>query len=183
MLYLIAQENESLNQTKSSPELIRAIADKIYDEFGKVKYWKKYDTSDELLRTLRERQIKLGVISNFDERLLDIISNLGWMEHFDFIQIPFNSNGFYKPRAEIFNLALERSHASSPAEVLHVGDDYELDYLAAKKAGWASILMKHGFSAKDHSDAQTQELIQRGECLPDLEALLKKLVQLTSNNN
>ena len=95
MLFLIAQENESLNATKSSPELIRAIADEIYDQFGKVKYWKKYDTSDELLQTLKARQSKLGVISNFDERLLDLMASLNWMEHFDFIQIPFNSNGFY----------------------------------------------------------------------------------------
>lgn len=89
-------------------DVIETISNEIFDEFKKPDYWQKYPNCDHVLQRLKQKGLKLGVISNFDERLFDIIKSLGLDIYFDFVCIPSNSDGAYKPQKEIFDIALKK---------------------------------------------------------------------------
>ena len=84
------------------------------------------------LEQLRER-FQLAVISNFDGRLRLILQNLGISKYFAHVFIS-SELGADKPDPEIFRRALKLMHLNAN-EVLHVGDDPERDWKAAKEAG------------------------------------------------
>ena len=145
-------EDRKLKKAKINGEQLLLISDKIFDEFKKDTYWKKFDNCDVLLGNLKKKGYKIGAISNFDERIFLIVKNLGIEKYFDFILIPSNSNGNYKPQKEIFLQALIKCNIDKPKNrILHVGDSLELDYYAAKKCEFNSILIAHDIKIKDFS--------------------------------
>ena len=116
----------------------------IYDEFKKAKYWEKYADCDMILDRCKQiYNLKLGIISNFDERLLEILKNLNLLSYFDFVCIPSSCNGFAKPNEKIFINAFKKSGCQYYEQILHVGDNLELDYFPSKKLNFHSFLLKH----------------------------------------
>ena len=103
-----------------------------YEHFAEAGVWKLYPEVLDVLKQLRER-FQLAVISNFDGRLRLILQNLGISKYFAHIFIS-SELGADKPDPEIFRRALEVMHLDAN-EVLHVGDDPERDWKAAKEAG------------------------------------------------
>jgi putative hydrolase of the HAD superfamily len=103
-----------------------------YEHFAEPGVWKLYPEVPDVLEQLR-RRFRLAVISNFDGRLRLILQNLGISRYFDHVFIS-SEVGADKPDPEIFRRALKVVHLE-PNEVLHVGDDPERDWKAAKKAG------------------------------------------------
>jgi putative hydrolase of the HAD superfamily len=103
-----------------------------YEHFAEPGVWKLYPEVLDVLEQLRGR-FRLAVISNFDGRLRLILQNLGISRYFDHVFIS-SEVGADKPDPEIFRRALKVVHLE-PNEVLHVGDDPERDWKAAKKAG------------------------------------------------
>lgn len=85
---------------------------------------------------------KLGVISNFDDRLEELLSNMKLAKYFDFIINSYRS-GFEKPEREIFNRAMAESKIDGlkPSDCLHIGDTPLTDYLGARNAGWYAALI------------------------------------------
>ena len=140
---ILEQDSISKNIPKVNNDLINEIADEIFTEFTKDLYWKKYDHCDLLLENLINNGYKLGIISNFDERLIKILQNLKMENYFNFILIPSNSCGNYKPQKEIFLQALIKSGVNNPRKIMHIGDSVQLDYNAAKSCNFHSILMIH----------------------------------------
>lgn len=119
------------------------ISNVIFDEFSNGKYWVKYENCDTILIDLKNRNFKLGIISNFDERLYKIITDLKLINYFDFVCIPSNSGGHPKPHKEIFLNAFQKSGLKSHSSLMHVGDDIDLDYRAAISLGFKSIVVNH----------------------------------------
>jgi putative hydrolase of the HAD superfamily len=123
--------------------------------------------ADPLYR-LKDRGLRLGVISNFDHRLYRILDGLDLSRYFDSISIS-SEVGFAKPRREIFEAALGRLGAIA-AEAIHIGDSEHLDYDAALEAGLAAVLVDRdrgseaptleGRGAKISSLAQSIEVTQ-----------------------
>jgi putative hydrolase of the HAD superfamily len=103
-----------------------------YEHFAEAGVWKIYPEVLEVLKQLRPR-FELAVISNFDGRLRLILQNLGIPEYFAHVFIS-SELGVDKPDPEIFRRALKLIDLK-PNEVLHVGDDPERDWKAAKEAG------------------------------------------------
>ena len=97
---------------------------------------------------LKNANYKLGIISNFDERIYKILENMKILEYFEFIKIPSNSNGYAKPSKEIFLQAIktaeEKFGKTEEHKFLHIGDSIGLDYRASQSCGFKSILMCHG---------------------------------------
>jgi putative hydrolase of the HAD superfamily len=91
------------------------------------------------LKTLRERGLALGVISNFDYRLYRILDGLGLSRCFDSITISSEA-GYAKPSARLFEIVLEQ-HRLAPGQALHVGDSQQLDLAGASAAGMAAVLI------------------------------------------
>jgi putative hydrolase of the HAD superfamily len=103
-----------------------------YEHFAEAGVWKLYPDVPEVLEQLRPR-FQLAVISNFDGRLRFILQHLGISNYFRHIFIS-SELGADKPDPEIFRRALKVMFLDVN-EVLHVGDDPERDWKAAKEAG------------------------------------------------
>lgn len=120
---------------------IDEIATKLINEFRTPKCWIIADGSCQLLQFLRTKDAAVGVISNFDPRLKDILKNLDLINSFDFILTSYDI-GFSKPDQRIFSSAIKAcGKLVEPSQCLHIGDDVEKDYRAAKAAGWHALLI------------------------------------------
>jgi len=103
-----------------------------YEHFAEAGVWNLYPEVPEVLEQLRPR-FRLAVISNFDGRLRFILQHLGISDYFSDIFIS-SELGADKPDPEIFRRALKLMRLNAN-EVLHVGDDPERDWKAAKEEG------------------------------------------------
>jgi len=90
-----------------------------------------YDDSLDALDRLAAR-VPLAALSNGNADL----ARIGLMHVFAF-QLGAREHGAAKPAASIFHAACERL-GCPPGEVLHVGDDIEMDVLGARRAGLRS---------------------------------------------
>ena len=113
--------------------------------FADPKHWQVDREATAALRRLKERGLRLGVISNFDFRLYQILEDLELKPHFDSITISSQA-GFAKPRREVFEAALAK-HGLRPAEALHVGDSVRLDFEAAAAVGMSAALVDRGLAS------------------------------------
>ena len=103
-----------------------------YEHFAEAGVWELYPEVPEVLEQLRPH-FQFAVISNFDGRLRFILQHLGISNYFSYIFIS-SELGADKPDPEIFRRALNLIDLNAN-EVLHVGDDPERDWKAAKAAG------------------------------------------------
>jgi putative hydrolase of the HAD superfamily len=123
---------------------LRAVAfdawfEALYVRFGDPGVWRLYDDVDSTLRQLRERGLRLGVVSNWDTRLRRISEGLGLDRLVDFIVISAEV-GLRKPDPGIFLEALRRAGVGA-AETIHVGDLPEEDVEGARRAGVRPVLI------------------------------------------
>ena len=91
------------------------------------------------LDRLRERGYILGVVSNSNGRVAEMLANAGLAPHLDFV-IDSANVGVEKPDPRIFRIACEQAGVT-PAEAVHVGDIYEIDVLGARSAGVTPVLL------------------------------------------
>ena len=111
----------------------------LYRRFGSPDAWKFYDDVETVLRDLRARGLKIGVVSNWDTRLKKISDGLGLTPLVDFIVISAEV-GVRKPDPGIFRMALDRAGVR-PEEAIHVGDLLEEDVEGARRAGVRPVLI------------------------------------------
>jgi putative hydrolase of the HAD superfamily len=122
-----------LDECRAGPELNRdQYFEELWSEFTKPGVWELYPETREVLSALRGR-FRLGVISNFDSRLRQILPHLGIAEFFDDVVIS-SEVGAEKPSSHIFAEALRRSGIEA-AEALHAGDEADADWRGAAAAG------------------------------------------------
>jgi len=107
--------------------------DTLYDRFAEADAWRVFDDVWPALHSLTQLQVKLGIISNWDERLRPLLRNLKLDEPFAVI-VSSHEAGYLKPAPEIF-LAAAHQFALAPAEILHVGDTVAEDIEGARAAG------------------------------------------------
>jgi putative hydrolase of the HAD superfamily len=115
------------------PEDFDAFFDELYWLFGQPTVWRLFPECHEVLHTLQQRGYIMGVISNWDIRLLDILQGLDLMQYFQHVSISAVV-GWEKPHAEIFRHATT-AVAVAPERALHVGDSLQADVLGAQRAG------------------------------------------------
>lgn len=113
--------------------------DALYAAFAQPEAWRLYPETRATLDTLRDRGYRLGVISNFDARLFDLLEGLDIADRFDPI-IASSRAGAAKPDPAIFRHALTACGVSAE-QAVHAGDTYDLDVLGARAAGVAAILI------------------------------------------
>ncbi len=123
-----------------------------------------YEDVEPTLRELKDRGYRLIVISNVSslDNLSIYLSRVGLRDYFEFL-IASGTVGFEKPDSRIFELALEKTSVP-PEEMVHVGDDYEADYLGAENAGLIGVLLDR---KNIHGDKQCRRIIELTE-LPNL---------------
>jgi putative hydrolase of the HAD superfamily len=103
-----------------------------YEHFAEAGVWELYPEVIDVLTQLHPR-FQLAVVSNFDGRLSFILEHLGISRFFTHVFVS-SEIGADKPDPEFFRRALKFVDLA-PNQVMHVGDDPERDWKAAKAAG------------------------------------------------
>jgi putative hydrolase of the HAD superfamily len=127
-------------------ESAAVLARRVYDEFGRIDRWRLYDDVTPAFARLRERGLRLGIISNWDRRLVRLMDGLGLAPYLDSV-ISSADIGLRKPDPRIFELAC-RELEVDPGEAAHVGDHHYADVLGARAVGMHAVLVdRHGVGA------------------------------------
>jgi putative hydrolase of the HAD superfamily len=103
-----------------------------YGHFAEAGVWELYPDVLEVLEALAAH-FELAVVSNFDGRLRFILQHLSISKYFRHVFLS-SEVGADKPDPFIYRRALELG-GFLPNEVMHVGDDPERDWAAARAAG------------------------------------------------
>ncbi len=139
------------------------IARRVYDEFGDHERWRAYPDVVPALERLKERGLRVGVISNWDGRLASLLGGLGLAGYLDTL-VCSAEVGLHKPDPRIFELACERVGVD-PLRAAHVGDHHYADVLGATSVGMVPVLIdRHGVEYSG-----TERFVRS---LDDLEAVL-----------
>jgi putative hydrolase of the HAD superfamily len=118
-----------------------------YGHFAEAGVWALYPEVFDSLEKLAPR-FELAIVSNFDGRLRVILEQLAISRFFRHVFVS-SEIGADKPDPAIYRRALEIS-GLSPNQVLHVGDDPERDWAAARAADLAVFeLIRPGNSLSD----------------------------------
>jgi len=128
----------------ADPQFIQdALADFMRPE---IESWKLYPDAMMLLSTLKDMNLKLGLVSNASSHtvITVIIDRLNVARFFDFV-VTSAQLKLRKPKPEIYNKALE-SLSVDPSEVVMVGDTFKGDIGGAKNLGMKAILVKRANS-------------------------------------
>jgi putative hydrolase of the HAD superfamily len=118
------------------------LFDALYRRFEEASAWRVFDDVPPVLRGLRTRGLRLGVISNWDERLRPLLDRLGLSAEFDVI-VSSHEAGCVKPAPAIFARAAALLGCDA-ARLLHVGDSAAADAEGARRAGCRSLLLTRG---------------------------------------
>lgn len=81
-----------------------AFFDELYWRFAQPEVWRLYPECHEVLQALRAQRYIVGIISNWDNRLLDLLTGLGLMPYLDHVSISALV-GWEKPHPAIFHHA------------------------------------------------------------------------------
>ncbi|MBI4285076.1 MAG: HAD-IA family hydrolase [Chloroflexi bacterium] len=98
-----------------------------------------YDDVLPSVKTLDQRGLVLGMITNMPRDMAAICNAVGLSPYLDFFVTPQEA-GADKPNPAIFLLALERAGVQA-AEAIYVGDQYKFDVLGARGVGMTPILI------------------------------------------
>src|SRR6266849_2452016 len=115
------------------------LAEEMCERFQQRPWSNPYPETKRVLRALKRRGFKLGVISNATDDVTNRLEHVGLAEYFDSFTYSQEAKA-EKPHPRIFRLALERA-GCKPIEAVHVGDSYDHDVLGAKKVGMQPILV------------------------------------------
>ena len=115
----------------------------------------------ETLAALSSRGYRLGVVSNADGRVRQLLEEAGLAGELDVI-VDSAEAGVEKPDPRIFRLGTERL-GLAPERCAYVGDIYEIDVAGARAAGLHPILIGRGPAPDD---------VARVDRLPDLLSIL-----------
>jgi HAD superfamily hydrolase (TIGR01509 family) len=102
------------------------------------------------LQALRERGLRLVVVSNANGRLRHLFDRLGLTQWFDAV-LDSHEWGVEKPDPRLFHLALAESGAVAERTV-HVGDLYHVDVAGARRAGLAGAVLYDVADLYPHAD-------------------------------
>ncbi len=115
----------------------RGLFPELYERFAQPGAWRIFDDVEPSLDSLAARGLKLGIISNWDDRLRPLLERLGLAKRFE-VTIVSCEVGCAKPALGIFQRAVQELGVPARA-VLHVGDDLAMDVQGARAAGLQAV--------------------------------------------
>jgi len=138
----------------------------LFERFAQPEVWRIFDDVLPALDTLASREIKLAVISNWDERLRGLLHSLKLDRYFEAFAISCEV-GFSKPSPVIFEHAAAK--LGLPADsILHIGDSFEMDIAGARTAGWHAWQIQR--TKEKSADPHLVSLAQLAAKIEELEA-------------
>jgi putative hydrolase of the HAD superfamily len=115
------------------------VLEELFSAFSNPDLWYVFPEVHEVLGSLQDRGLHLGVVSNWDSRLPALLERLDLTRHFDAVLVSA-LEGVEKPAPEIFLRAAERI-GTRPDECLHAGDSPLDDVRGAESAGMDAVLV------------------------------------------
>ncbi|MDP9224756.1 MAG: HAD-IA family hydrolase [Actinomycetota bacterium] len=180
----VAEETGVFNAT-TSPEKSRVFWGHLYERFLEALGISDPALRDDLLATfsdkssyklfpdvldafseLRQMGYRLGLISNFERWLEEVLVEEKAGDIFD-VRVISGIEGVEKPDVEIYRLALSRAHAGA-SECVHVGDSMTNDIEPARAVGMKVVLI-------DRSDRFPEAAVPRIASLEELPRLIPAL--------
>ena len=117
----------------------RELAEALFASFSDPASYELFDDVRPALEELAGRGVTLGVVSNFEPWLADILA-LREVDHLFAAVAISGVLGVAKPDPRIFEAALAEAGAE-PAATLHVGDQPANDVVAAQAVGITPVLI------------------------------------------
>lgn len=111
----------------------------LYGHFGEPSTWQMFDDARPTLQELSQRGLRLGIVSNWDTRLLRILEGLDFGVSWEAVMVSAQV-GVRKPGPRIFELAME-SLQVDPRHTVMVGDSVTDDIHGARAAGLTGVLI------------------------------------------
>ncbi|HWH68036.1 MAG TPA: HAD-IA family hydrolase [Candidatus Sulfotelmatobacter sp.] len=129
----------------------------LYDRFCAPDAWHVFPDVRPTLQALAGRGFKLGVISNWDERLRPLLRALGLQDYFQTIVVSCEV-GVPKPSPLIFQHAA-RQLDLPPEAILHIGDSPAHDVAGARAAGCQALQLARPVAAEPGRIGSLRELL------------------------
>jgi putative hydrolase of the HAD superfamily len=114
----------------------------IFQRFAEPAAWQIFEDVIPTLEALKTRGLRLGIISNWDDRLRPLLLELKLESYFQTIIVSCEV-GAPKPSRRIFANACD-ALGCSPGNTLHVGDSREMDFEGALDAGLQARWLRRG---------------------------------------
>jgi putative hydrolase of the HAD superfamily len=111
----------------------------LYERFTRFDSYRLFDDVLPTIGAIRDAGVAVGLISNFEEWLEEMLTAWEVTALFDPIVIS-GREGLEKPDPAIFRLAVERAGVA-PEDAVYIGDHPRIDAAAAEAIGMASILI------------------------------------------
>ncbi len=124
------------------------LAGRLYEEFLDLANYRLFPDVEPTLSELERAGLTLGLVSNFEEWLEQLLERLGVTRFFE-VRVISGIEGVEKPDPRIFRLALERTGASAEDSV-YVGDNPEFDTEPAEAVGMFGVLLDRRGRFPDH---------------------------------
>jgi riboflavin kinase len=135
-------------------------AEAIHESWTGTEVFSLYPEVRSVLAQLKQAELVIGAVSNWEPRLPELLRSHGIADFFDFV-LSSETAGYAKPSPRLFEMALELGGVRS-AEAVHAGDQLIEDVQGAGSAGIAAVLLRRtGEGPAAHSPT-----------IPTLEALL-----------
>lgn len=117
------------------PDLVQEL----YATFSASTSYKVFDDVLPVLRELEGAGFRLGLISNFEGWLQNILVEQELGESFE-VSVISGLEGVEKPDVRIYEVAIERAGVE-PQRAVHIGDSMAMDVRPAKEVGMNAVLL------------------------------------------
>jgi len=114
--------------------------EEVYAHFARPDAWRDFPETERILAGLRQKGVRLGILSNWDPRLRQVLAGFDWAGLLDAVVIS-EEIGAEKPDPRIFRTA-EQAGGWGASECALVGDDPISDRGGAEAAGWRWALVE-----------------------------------------
>ena len=143
-----------------------SVADSLYAKFSSVSSYALFDDVQDALKSVASAGYRIGLISNFEGWLDEMLVELEVGDVFE-VKVISGLVGIEKPDPAIYSLALEQAGVEASAAA-HVGDSPGLDVEPAMSVGIRPILI-------DRFDRYPDQDVTRVKSLTELPTVLEKL--------
>jgi putative hydrolase of the HAD superfamily len=134
--------------------------EELYRRFSEPEAWHVFDDVVPAFEALASRGVRLGVISNWDDRLPPLLRRLKLHDYFEAVAVSC-AVGAAKPAPVIFEYAA-RKLGVAPEAILHVGDSLEMDVQGARSAGFQALLLQRGATASVPNTINSLQALRDG---------------------
>ena len=134
------------------------LRDVLYAAFTDPANYVLFEDVRPAVAALSARGLSLGIVSNFEAWLEDLLGVLDVRQAFP-VRVVSGIEGIEKPDPRIYELALERAGVAAD-ETVFVGDNPEFDVVPPAALGMFAVLVDRRSRHPDHEGARISDLTQ-----------------------